>query len=135
MDKKNNLNDRLNNLKDNIKKIDKYISENNDKKVDTEKKIYAANNEYNELLLEYNQLKNIIKKTMIKLDKLKDEKIIVDKDKIIKINQKLDCQNAKINDYNNRLEKKEIKIKKLNELNDEYEIKTRNLNKSDNHHR
>ena len=135
MDKENNLNDRLNNLKDNIKKIDKYISENNDKKVDTEKKIYAANNEYNELLLEYNQLKNIIKKTMIKLDKLKDEKIIVDKDKIIKINQKLDCQNAKINDYNNRLEKKEIKIKKLNELNDEYEIKTRNLNKSDNHHR
>ena len=135
MDKENNLNDRLNYLKDNIKKIDKYISENNDKKVDTEKKIYAANNEYNELLLEYNQLKNIIKKTMIKLDKLKDEKIIVDKDKIIKINQKLDCQNAKINDYNNRLEKKEIKIKKLNELNDEYEIKTRNLNKSDNHHR
>ena len=49
------INAELNKLNDNIEKINNYIKENNNKKVDIEKKLDVAKNQYNNLLLKYNQ--------------------------------------------------------------------------------
>ena len=43
----NKINAKLNRLNDNIEKINNYIIENNNKKVDIEKKLDVAKNQYN----------------------------------------------------------------------------------------
>ena len=56
-DKENKWSSKLNKLNNDVKKIDKYIKENNDKKINIEKKLDVVENERNNLLLEYIQLK------------------------------------------------------------------------------
>ena len=58
-DKKNNSHAKLNKSRNYVERVNKYIKENNDKKIDTEKKLYTANKEYNHLLLEYKQSRRI----------------------------------------------------------------------------
>ena len=48
--KENKWNPKLNKLKNNVKKLDNYIKENNNEKINKEKELDAANNEYNRLL-------------------------------------------------------------------------------------
>ena len=50
MSKENKWNPKLNKLKNNVKKLDNYIKENNNEKINKEKELDAANNEYNRLL-------------------------------------------------------------------------------------
>ena len=52
--KENKWNSKLNKLNNDIKKLDNYIKENNDKKINIEKKLDVAENERNNLLLKYN---------------------------------------------------------------------------------
>ena len=54
----NKIYDKLNRLRSKVKKISSYTKENNDKKVDIEKKLNVAKDQYNNLLLKYNQSKN-----------------------------------------------------------------------------
>ena len=56
--KENDIYDKLNRLGNKAKKINNYIKEDNDKKVDMENKLNVAKDQYNNLLLEYNQLRN-----------------------------------------------------------------------------
>ena len=55
MDKENKWSTKLNKLNNDVKKLDNYIKENNDKKINTEKKLDDAKKNYNRLLLEYNR--------------------------------------------------------------------------------
>ena len=54
-DKENKWSTKLNKLNNDFKKLDSYIKENNDKKINKEKELDIVNNERNKLLLEYNQ--------------------------------------------------------------------------------
>ena len=53
--KENKWNLKLNKLNNNVKKLDNYFKENNNEKINKEKDLDAANNEYNRLLLKINQ--------------------------------------------------------------------------------
>ena len=55
--KENKIYNKLNRLRNKIEKINNYIKENNDKNVDMENKLNVAKDQYNNLLLEYNQSK------------------------------------------------------------------------------
>ena len=55
INKKNKWSNELNKLNDDVKKLDNYIKENNDKKINIEKKLDIVENERNNLLLKYNQ--------------------------------------------------------------------------------
>ena len=58
-DKGNKWSTKLNKLNNDVKKLDNYIKGNNDKKINTEKKLDIVNNERNKLLLNIiNQMKN-----------------------------------------------------------------------------
>ena len=46
-----------NKLNNDVKKLDNYIKENNDEKINKEKELNIAKNEYNNLLLKINQSK------------------------------------------------------------------------------
>ena len=46
-----------NKLNNDVKKLDNYIKENNDEKMNKEKELNIAKNEYNNLLLKINQSK------------------------------------------------------------------------------
>ena len=48
--KKNKWNPKLNKLNNNVKKLDNHVKENNNEKINKEKELDAANNEYNRLL-------------------------------------------------------------------------------------
>ena len=91
---------KLNKLNNEVKKFDNYIKENNDKKINIEKKLDIVKNERDNLLLKYNQLKstkNALYETKDKLDKAGND--INEKtkytDKLKEIQEKLDYQNAK----------------------------------------
>ena len=73
MDKENNWSIKLNKLNNDVKKLDNYIKENNDKKINTEKKLEIVENERNNLLLEYNQLNEELKRTKNELKRIKDK--------------------------------------------------------------
>ena len=66
-DKEHNLNAKLDRLSKNVKKLDNYIKENNNKKINTKKELDAVENERNNLLLKYNQSKQELMKTKNKL--------------------------------------------------------------------
>ena len=53
--KENKWSSKLNKLNNNVKKLENYIKENNDKKINMEKKLDILENERNNLLLKYNQ--------------------------------------------------------------------------------
>ena len=61
--KENEWSSKLNKLNNNVKKLDNYIKENNDKKINTEKELEIIENEYNNLLLKYNQSNKELKST------------------------------------------------------------------------
>ena len=91
---------RINKLKDNVKKIDSYIKKNNEKRIDTERKLNTSFDEYNDLLLEYDRRK---KKTGDK-DKIKnlEERIIYQDNKITELENELKEKNNDdlLNEYN-----------------------------------
>ena len=71
-----------------VKKLDNYIKENNDKKINAEKKIDIVNNERNKLLLEYNQSNEELKRTKnelygLKINWIKQEMILIKKQNIL----------------------------------------------------
>ena len=53
--KENKWSSKLNELNNEVKKLDNFIKENNDKKINTEKKLDVVENELNNLLLKYSQ--------------------------------------------------------------------------------
>ena len=53
--KENKWNPKLNELNNNVKKLDNYIKENNNGKINKEKELDTVNNEYNRLLLKLNK--------------------------------------------------------------------------------
>ena len=55
INKKNKWSNELNKLNNDVKKLDNYIKENNDKKINIERKLDIVENERNNLLLKYNQ--------------------------------------------------------------------------------
>ena len=65
-DKENKWNTKLNKLNND------YIKENNDKKINTEKKLDIVNNEHNNLLLNYNQSNEELKRTKNELYETKN---------------------------------------------------------------
>ena len=73
--KLNKWSSKLNKLNNDVKKLDNYIKENNDKRINTEKKLDIINNKRDNLLLKYNQLNqgsnttNYMKKKLYKLKK------------------------------------------------------------------
>ena len=71
--KENKWSSKLNKLNNDVKKLDNYIKENNDKKINIEKKLDVAENECNNLLLEYNQLKKELNGTKNELYETKKE--------------------------------------------------------------
>ena len=53
--KENKWKPKLNELNNNVKKLDNYIKENNNGKINKEKELDTVNNEYNRLLLKLNK--------------------------------------------------------------------------------
>ena len=92
--------DKLNRLGNKIEKINNYIKENNDKKVDMENKLNVAKDQYY-LLLEYNQSKNELMETKDKLHKAGD-KI----DELEKIREKFNYQNTRVTELESKLNEK-----------------------------
>ena len=72
-DKENKWSTKLNKLNNDVKKLDNYIKENNDKKINKEKKLDIVNNERNKLLLEYNQSSEELKRNKNELYETKDK--------------------------------------------------------------
>ena len=52
--KESKWNPKLNELNNNVIKLDNYIKENNNEKINKEKELYTVNNEYSRLLLKLN---------------------------------------------------------------------------------
>ena len=103
--KENKWSSKLNKLNNAVKKLDNYIKENNDKKINIEKKIDIIENECDNLLLKYNQsneelksIKNELYETKDKLDKTGND--INEKAKYIdelkEIQEKFDYQNNEV---------------------------------------
>ena len=65
--KENKWSAKLDKLNKNVKKLDNYIKENNNKKINTKIELDAVENERDNLLLEYNQSKQELMKTKNKL--------------------------------------------------------------------
>ena len=70
-DKENKWSSKLDKLNNDVKKLDNYIKENNYKKINIEKKLDAVENERNNLLLKYNQLKEELNRTKNELQETK----------------------------------------------------------------
>ena len=87
-DKENKWSTKLNKLNNDVKKLDNYIKENNDKKINTEKILEIVENERDNLLLEYNQSNEQLKRTKMNYMKLKtnwikQEMILIKKQNIL----------------------------------------------------
>ena len=104
-DKENKWSTKLSKLNNDVKKLGNYIKENNDKKINKEKKLGIVNNERNKLLLEYNQSSEQLKRTKNELKRTKDKlneagndinKKIKYIDELKEIQEKFDCQNSKV---------------------------------------
>ena len=133
MGKENKWSSKLNKLNNEVKKLDNYIKENNDKKINIEKKLDIVENERDNLLLKYNQsneelkiTKNELYETKEKLDKAGND--INEKtkytDKLKEVQEKLHYQNAKETKLENELNGKNKIIKDLKNKN--IEIITKN---------
>ena len=108
---------KLNKLNNNVKILENYIKENNDKKINIEKKLDIVENERNNLLLKYNQsdeelnsTKNELYETKNKLNQAGND--INEKTKYInelkEIQEKFDYQNNEVKKIESELRK--IKI-------------------------
>ena len=113
--KENKWSFKLNKLNNNVKKLENYIKENNDKKINIEKELKIVENERNNLLLKYNpsneelnSTKNELYITKDKLDKAGND--INEKTKYIdelKENQeKFDYQNNEVKKLESELNEK-----------------------------
>ena len=120
--KENKWSSKLNKLNNNVKKLDNYIKENNDKKINIEKKVDIVENEPNNLLLKYNQsneklnsTKNELYKTKDKLNKAGND--INEKTKYIdelkEIQEKFDYQNNEVKKLESKLNEKNKNISTL----------------------
>ena len=78
--KENKWSSKLSKLNNDVKKLDKYIKENNDKKINIEKKLDVVENECNNLLLEYIQLKKELNGTK---NELYETKILMRKQNML----------------------------------------------------
>ena len=141
----NKINAKLNKLNDNIEKINNYIIENNNKKVDIEKKLDVAKNQYNNFLLKYNQSRKELMETKDRLNETKDKldkaggdiiKKIKYIEKIGKIKYKLNYQNAKVIELESELNTKNKAIrfrknehKKIIEQKNKYEKEIKKIKK------
>ena len=122
IDKENKFSTKLDKLNNEVKKLNYYIKENNDKKINIEKKLDVAENERDNLLLKYNQsneelnsTKNELYETKSKLNKAGND--INKKAKYIneleEIQEKLDYQNANATKLKSELSEKNKNIKTL----------------------
>ena len=120
--KENKWNSKLHKLNNDIKNLDNYIKENNDKKINIEKKLDFVVNKCNNLLLKYNQsneelksTKNELYETNDKLDKAEND--INEKakyiDKLKEIQEKFNYQNNKVKKLESELNEKNENIKFL----------------------
>ena len=92
---------KLNELENNIEGKDNYIKKNNKRKLD------VANNQYSNLVLEYNKSKSELMEIKDKLNKTKDK---LDKEEIEK---EIKCKNEEAINLENKLSKKNIYILKI----------------------
>ena len=118
------MNTKLNKLNNNVKKLDSYIKENNDEKINKEKELDIVKNKRNRLLTEYNQSNEKLKRTKNKLKKAEDKlnkagddtnektKYI---DELKEIQEKFDYQYSKVIEFESELDKKNKDIKALEE--------------------
>ena len=122
MSKENKWSSKLNQLNNNVKKLGNYVKENNDKKINIEKKFDIVENERNNLLLKYNQsneelnsTKNELYKTIAKLNKAVND--INEKTKYIdelkEIQEKFDYQNNVVKKLETELNEKNKNINRL----------------------
>ena len=122
MGKENKWSSKLNKLNNEVKKLDNYIKENNDKKINIEKKLDIIENEHDNLLLKYNQsnqelksIKNELYETKDKLDKTGND--INEKAKYIdelkEIQEKFDYQNNEVKKLKSKLNEKNKNINTL----------------------
>ena len=119
IDKENDFDaklDKLNKLDDNIKKINNYIKKNNEKI--NIKDLEDIDNRYNNLINEYDILRDIIyeHKNEIKKIKIKPNKTKDDFNKIKDLEKKLSSQKDAVNDSEHFLKIKENKRKTLSTL-------------------
>ena len=68
-DEENKWSTKLDELNNNVKKLDNYIKENNDKKINTEKELEIVENERDNLLLKYSQSNEELNRTKNELYK------------------------------------------------------------------
>ena len=116
------MDSKLNKLNNDVKKLDNYIKENNDQKINTEKELEIVENERNNLLLKHNQSSEEIKSTKNELYETKDK---LDKagndinkkakyiDELKEIQEKFDYQNNKGKELESELNEKNKNIKIL----------------------
>ena len=104
VNKMNKFDVKLNKLENNIGEIDNYIKKNNKRKLD------VANNQYSNLLLEYNKSKNELMEIKGKLNKAKDN---INTDKIEEIEKEIKYKNDEVINLENKLSKKNKYIKDL----------------------
>ena len=129
--KENKWSSKLNNE---VKNLDNYIKENNDKKINIEKKLDIIENECDNLLLKYNQsneelksIKNELYETKDKLDKTGND--INEKAKYIdelkEIQEKFDYQNNEVKKLKSKLNEKNKNINTLK--NNTEDLKNKNF--------
>ena len=116
------MDSKLNKLNNDVKKLDNYIKENNDQKINTEKELEIVENERNNLLLKHNQSSEEIKSTKNELYETKDK---LDKagndinkkakyiDELKEIQEKFDYQNNKGKELESELNEKNKNINML----------------------
>ena len=106
--KENEFNTKLNKSNNDVKKIDYFIKENNDKIIKKEK-------EYNEIFLKYNESIKELEKTKDELNKENDN------NQFKKIQKKLNDQNDIVKELESELDDKEENIKTLKDNNKDLE--------------
>ena len=130
--KENKIYDKLNRLENKIEKISNYIKENNDKKVDMENKLNIAKDQYNNLLLGYNQSKNKLHEAGDSIDEsekiretfnYQNTRVTELESKLNEKNKNIDMLKKYIDDLNNKnieilIEKNEFYEKKKKEINE-----------------
>ena len=146
MDKESKWSTKLNKLNNDVKKLDNYIKENNDKKIKIEKELDVNENERNNLLLKYNQSNEELKSTKYELCETKDKldkagNDINEKAKYInelkEIQEKFNYQNNKVkkleselNEKNRNINTLKNDVKHLENKNNEIIIRSNKINES-----
>ena len=115
-DKENKWSSKLNKLNNEVKKLDNYIKENNDKKINIEKKLDIVKSECDNFLLKYNQSNKELKSTKNELykNKYKLNKAGNDINKKTKYIDELKVIQEKFNYQNNTVKKLESELNEKN---------------------